>query len=155
MAISRNTVEGFIQRTRFNLKLIESSYADQGKGHVVTQLSNSLLGIVVYPWEHQGLDQLKSVRMSEIGLEGWPDQIMELGKADTHTVGDFVHHLRNAVAHGRIIYSSDDREPTQVSLTFEDRKPGNAAPHWRVCIDAGQLRKFCDWLMDKIEDSVG
>ena len=154
MAISKNTVEGIIERTRTNLELIESTYTSRTEGHVVTQLANSLLGIVVYPWEHQGLDHLKSREMSEIGLEGWPDQIMELGKDKTNTVGEFVKHMRNAVAHGRITFSSDDRELTEVTITFEDRKKKSAPPYWRARINAKQLRQFCNRLMDMIEDSV-
>ena len=155
MEISRNTVEGFIRRTRHNLEAVESKYEKQGEGHVVTQLANSLLGIVVYPWEHQGLDHLKSIEMSEIGLEGWPDQIMKLGKDKTATLGDLIHHLRNAVAHGRMTFSSDDRELGQVTLTFEDRPNKGAPTNWRAQINAQQLRQFCNWLMDKIEDTVG
>lgn len=154
MAISRSTVEGFIQRTRTNLELIESTYENRADGHVVTQLVNSLLGIVVYPWEHQGLGHLKSQGMSEIGLEGWPDQIMELGKAETNTVGQFIKHMRNAVAHGRVTFSSDDRELTHVTLTFEDCKNKSAPPYWRARINAKHLRQFCDRLMDMIENSV-
>ena len=155
MATSRNTVKGFIRRTRINLEIIESSYESNDEGHVVTQLANSLLGIVVYPWEHEGLGHLKSRKMSDIGLEGWPDQIMELGREKANTVEDFIHHLRNAVAHGRVKFSSDDRELAKVILTFEDCKNKDAPPFWRARINAQQLRQFCDWLMKKIEDSVG
>ena len=154
MATSRDTVEGFIQRTRANLMLIESTYADRGEGHVVTQLANSLLGIVVYTWEYQGLDDLKARKMCDVGLEGWPDQIMDLGKDETHTVGDFIKHARNAVAHRRVTFSSDDRELSGVTITFEDRKNKKAPPYWRAHINAKHLRQFCDWLTDKIENSV-
>jgi len=152
MAVNRGTVGGFIQRTRTNLELIEERYARDSKGHVVTQLVNSLLGIVVYPWEHQGLDHLKARQMSTIGLEGWPDEIMKLGEANT--VEEFIHHMRNAVAHGRITFSSDSRDLEEVTLTFEDRKDRSKDIDWRVCIHGRHLRQFCTRWMDLIENTV-
>jgi hypothetical protein len=104
ITVSRGTVEGFIQRTRTNLELVEKMYARHPECHVITQLVNSLLGILVYPWEHQGLNHLKNVKMSTSGLQGWPDEILELGKSDS--IGEFIHHMRNAVAHGHITFSS-------------------------------------------------
>ncbi len=147
MVIDRNTVEVFIQRTRINLKVIEDTYANSSKGHVVTQLVNSLLGIVVYPWEHQGLGQLKARPMTDIGPEGWPDQIVEVGKDKSKTVGQFIHRMRNAIAHGYIEFSSD-AALNEVTLVFEDRLPKNQHVHWRARIEGKHLRQFCDLLMN-------
>jgi hypothetical protein len=79
---------------------------------------------------------------------------MELGKSETNTLGQFMNHMRNAVAHGRITFSSDDRELTGVTLTFEDRKNKSAPPYWRARINANHLHRFCYRLMDMIENSV-
>ena len=44
---SRRTTRGFAKRTRRNLELATESYAIRKDFHVITQLVNSLLGIVV------------------------------------------------------------------------------------------------------------
>lgn len=153
MTVNRGTVEGFIQRTRTNLELVEKTYARHSEGHVITQLVNSLLGILVYPWEHQGLNHLKNVKMSTFGLQGWPDEILKLGKSES--VGEFIRHMRNAVAHGRITFSSDSRDLEKVTLTFEDRKSMNKPPYWQVSFDGKNLRQFCKQFMYLIENAVG
>lgn len=152
MAIRRGTVEGFIQRTRTNLELVEKSYTMQSEGHLITQLVNSLLGIIVFPWEYESLNYLKNQKMESLGLEGWPDEILKLGEADS--VGEFIRHMRNAVAHGRITFSSDSRELNNVTLTFEDRKNNNMPVNWQVSFNGKQLRRFCEQLMDSIESAV-
>jgi hypothetical protein len=77
---------------------------------------------------------------------------MKLG--ETNTVEDFIHHMRNAVAHGRITFSSDSRDLEEVTLTFEDGKPGSKDIEWRVCIDGKHLRQFCTRFMDLIQKTV-
>jgi hypothetical protein len=144
-----------VKRTRENLEVIEKAReTGDPKAHVVTQLGNSLLGLVVFPWEHQGLDNLKKRSMSAIKLEGWPDEIMEMGKDKTKTLGDFVHHMRNALAHGRIWFSSDNRNLNEVTLVLKDRKSPKSPVYWRARLNGGHLRQFCDTLMKWIESSV-
>lgn len=145
-------MEGFIQRTRTNLELVERFYAEQSEGHVITQLTNSLLGIIIYPWEHEGLGPLKSMEMSTLGLEGWPDQILKLG--DSKSIGEFIKHMRNAVAHGRIIFSSDSHDLGKITLTFEDRKSKHKPVEWQVSFGGKQLHQFCEKFMELIENSV-
>ena len=48
---SRRTTRGFAERTRRNLELAKDSYGVRKDFHVVTQLVNSLLGIVAIPWQ--------------------------------------------------------------------------------------------------------
>ena len=46
----RGTSEGFAQRTRKNLLYIEEASRSGADVHAVTQIVNSLLGLVVFPW---------------------------------------------------------------------------------------------------------
>ena len=53
--VSRNEALGIVQRTRKNLDYImaASNGCERDEVHVVTHLVNSLLGLVVLPWEKE------------------------------------------------------------------------------------------------------
>ena len=116
---SRNESLGFAHRTLVNLEYIEQTRKAGGdKAHVVTQRVVSLLGLVIFPWA-EGLDaSIKTKRMDMLSQDGWPKWITLQG--NTETLGYLVHHLRNAVAHRRLHFSSDSRDPERVEIEFAD-----------------------------------
>lgn len=149
MMVNRGTVEGFIHRTRVNLELVEKS----SEGHTIIQLMNSLLGIVVYPLAKDAFDQFKSQKISTLGINEWSTKIQLMG--DSNTVYDFVNHMRNAVSHGHITFSSDSRKLNDVIITFADRPGKNQPFNWRVEFGGAELRQLCTRLMELIENTVG
>jgi hypothetical protein len=110
---TRNDTVEFCRRTRRNLGFIENALQNDPNApvHAVTQLTLSLLGIVVFPYEK--LDETifyKTVtQMKSDGWCGWSIMLDKPKKAHetTRTLGDLLRHLRNAVAHGRLRFSSD------------------------------------------------
>ncbi len=153
MTLDRGTVPGFIQRTRKNLQLIEAQHQDKSEGHVVTQLVNSLLGIMVLPHEQSGSSNVMDMTMDSFGVKGWPQEVLLLGRADT--VREFVKHMRNAVAHGLFSFSSNSRVLGKVDITFSDRPHPKAPINWQVRFNAKQLHQFCDRFMDALENDAG
>jgi hypothetical protein len=144
MLDSRNTVWGFGERVRKNLLFLnffaESMHADV---HVVTQLVTSLLGLIVFPYEelkrmkhdgfgHQSLDILSKA--------GWPTWEFEIGAS--HDLDDLLRHLRNAVSHRRIAFSSDSRALDQVRIAFRDRKHELGIDDWGASISGRDLLAF-------------
>jgi hypothetical protein len=74
----------------------------------------------------------------------------------TRTLDDLVRHLRNAVAHGRVRFSSDSKDPDDVDVFIEDRKGrGDAEAYWCAQINATDLRRFCMRFLDFIDDAIG
>ena len=67
---SRNNPSGFAERTRKNLELIERAYSVGADVHVVTQLMLSLLGIIVFPWEHDSFRTIGEERSSSLAGAG-------------------------------------------------------------------------------------
>jgi hypothetical protein len=138
---SGTDVVAFAGRTRENLECIERAFEAQGSGHVATQLVSSLLGLLVFP-QLQRLDaSLKELRLSLLVSQGWPK--WEILKGKCETLGSLVHKLRNAVAHGRMRFSSDRGSTGEVTIEIEDWHPHARGPHWRGRIGAAELRLFC------------
>lgn len=151
---SRNSPHGFAARTRKNLEYVEaaSGHADI---HVVTQSANSLLGLIVFPWEKimkkDPTGAIPSTALAALVNQGWPDWDICLGECNT--LGDLVRHLRNAVAHGKMQFSSDSLDPKLVTITVEDFKPKKKRPYWRAKIGAPKLKDFCLRFIDLLETS--
>ncbi len=102
--ISRNEAMGIVERTNKNLVHMRNARKNGADIHEVTHLFNSLLGLIVIPWERE----LKGLNVLDISIEtlydrGWPniDPLLDEYPVKTKTLKVLVNHLRNAVAHGR------------------------------------------------------
>jgi hypothetical protein len=149
--LSRSSREGFAKRTLKNLAFIEAVRAgdEPADVHVVTQLVLSMLGLVVIQWERRAFDSalasgFQRALQTDLARFGGPELH---GMQDNYaqrctTVGVLVKHLRNAVSHGRFVFSGESRALEDVSITFfdENRKTGET---WTATIDGVDLREFC------------
>jgi hypothetical protein len=66
---TRNEALEFARRTRRNLEFIEMAKETGEHVHVVTQLTISLLGLVVFPKERLLLDQAKAKTLAAMRAE--------------------------------------------------------------------------------------
>ena len=156
MQNSRTTTRGFTARTRKNLQLVRNAFDSGQDFHVVTQLVNSLLGIVVVPTGRHAKDSFLSVTLQKLHEDGWPKWDFT-GKegSESETLGDFLRGLRNAAAHGHYDFlgEPDSRNVREVRIMVSDG-PTAASP-WRYEIQGDQLYEFCIRLANFIEEHVG
>jgi hypothetical protein len=153
MAINRNDAFEFARYTRCNLECIESAKASGNhEAHQVTQLMLSLLGLIVFPWATNFKESVESRPLEDVrGGEYWRMQSGERG-----TLKQFGKHLRNAVAHRRVEFSSDSGDYDKVDITFRDKPSNKDAPiNWITSINAAHLRIFCMDLIKLLGDTQG
>ncbi|HUB19622.1 MAG TPA: HEPN family nuclease [Acidobacteriaceae bacterium] len=162
IANTRNEALEFAKRTRRNLAFIENAAKEQADVHVVTQLTLSLLGLVVFPREKMLFAHAEKVTIDKMIAEGWPR--WSISKDDrrhdrTTNLKVLLERLRNAICHARIVFDSDSRSINDVSITVEDgpRPKGGSAfeADWIATISAADLRTFCYRFFDFVEDSIG
>ena len=72
MQESRNTTNGFAARTRTNLQLAMASYCERQDFHMVMQVVNSFVGIVMVPWVRDPQAAFLSVSLCELANAGLP-----------------------------------------------------------------------------------
>jgi len=155
--VGRSTVSGFAERTRRNLAYIEQAHA-QSEGervHLVTQIVNSLLGLVVFPYGYflgnqawrlaatnQVLDELDWPRWKE--TEG-----QDLKKAKN--LFDLIKYLRHGISHQHITFSgtdgllsSDDPCPENVVIKITSHEPKSQSKNWEGTMRASDVREFCE-----------
>jgi len=174
---TRNEALEFARRTRLNLEFIKRAKEQNPKAevHVVTQLTLSLLGLVVFPKEKLFLNSARTMKISDLSASGWPswnitrdEQPKEWGKKcdnkpkpkhwPTQTLADIIYHMRNAIAHGRITFTSSPDSPRleEVGILVEDKeKPSDPDVYWRAEISGPDLEKFCLRFLDFIKDELG
>ena len=139
--IQRNNPLVFAQYTRENLELIESLISNQATFHPVTQLINSLLGLLVFLKE-KGLDsEVADLSVDDLAEKGWPK--LKMSGETCKSLVRLVYHLRNVTAHGHLTFSSDSHKLSEVTITVEDFKPKQSIAYWRAQFNAAQLRELC------------
>lgn len=156
---SRNEALEFARRTRQNLEFIEIAAKGRSDGdiHVVTQLTLSLLGLLVFPKEKLLLNEINRRQLADLSKQGWPMWVItrDEPKKPTRTLGSLLRHVRNAVAHGRISFTSDSPRIEEVGLLVEDKyERKDPEPYWCAEIDAPDLRIFCLRFLDLIDDTI-
>lgn len=153
-SVARNDALEFAARTRNNLLFVEDAARCGADVHLVTHLVNSLLGLVVFIRERNFLEDVADRNLAQLTKKGWPVWKFNIGSSKT--LGQLMHRLRNSVAHGRIVFSSDDRDLENVLLEVSDYANKEAQqPHWQATISAVDLRNFTVRLIDLLEDTIG
>jgi len=128
---TRNEALEFARRARQNLEFIEQAAAARpadGSVHVITQLTLSLLGMVVFPKEKLLLDSIEAKTLAGLAKDGWPTWLITRDQPrkpedTTDTLGKLLRHVRNAVAHGRITFTSDSPRPEDVRRWWKTSTP--------------------------------
>lgn len=155
---TRNEALEFARRTRRNLEFVEKAKGQGAEVHVVTQLTVSLLGLVVFPKEKILLNEAKNKMIPDMRIENWPAWTILLDdpKKPTRSLADILKHVRNAVAHGRLTFTSDSEHLEEVAIIVEDKyRREDTEAYWRAQIDGNDLRSFCLHFIDFVENTVG
>ena len=160
--LSRNEPMGIVERTRKNLVYMREARRAGADIHEVTHLLNSLLGLVVVPWE-----RLKTsiVDVDIETLDDWP-RVKELENTypgETKSLEFLVNRIRNAVAHGGFrfegsgpSFSPDSREPSEVKVVMTDCRSDHGVKRtWQAEINGEDLYRFCDKFIEHVKNEVG
>lgn len=155
MEIDRNTIDGFGRRVRKNLAFMIAA-RDQGEDiHIVTELMNALLGLLIFPYEHyrdNGSLGFKEHQLKDLEAADWPVWSFHIGCSTD--LDDLLWHLRNALSHRRVKFSSDDRDLEHVDVTFFDRPNSLANDNWSATINAAALLKFVQCFSELMDHDV-
>ena len=146
----RNLVEDFGKRTLSNLEFIQQ-HASRPDVYEVTQLWNSLSGLLVLPYEHE-IDEIRAT-LAEAVDRGWP-KLHELfpltpGQVSSEDLSDQIRRLRNAVSHYNVRFVSEAGMIVAVEVWNRKLPPrGSAIPqrkmpkNWESELSIAQLEQL-------------
>ena len=134
-------VKDFAQRTRRNLAIVRQASDSDNEAYEVTQLINSMLGLLVFP-QQEFIDQIPETPIFELKAEGWPIPKVRGGYPQVQHLKGLIGYLRNGISHfnirfisshgeitGLIIWNIRDKKKNwEAELTLEDLDPkGNSS----------------------------
>ena len=151
-ADENNFAKEFFERTIYNLNLYNTQNATCNNEfkYEVTQLINSLLGLIVFVKE-EGIS-FDSIQLSDIKSHAdmvWNYCHREGGRLEEKNFKNFLRHIRNAIAHKRLsIKSSNTNEIS--SIVFKDKDQRN---HFEVELSVDELKNLVLKLSQCIEQN--
>lgn len=127
-------VRDFALRTRKNLEAIEALHRLDAGVFEVTQLINSMLGLLVFP-QQEYVDSIPKIPLDELQRNGWPIPRIVGSFQQVKDLNQLIRYLRNAVAHFNIQFVGDGESNIKVLRLW------NMAP---VCKEKGKWMRGKD-----------
>ena len=144
-------VKDFAQRTKTNLETLRALQAERPDKEIfeVTQMVNSLLGLLVFP-QQEFVSKIPKTPIEELVASGW---------AVPHVCGEFeqvenlnqlIKYLRNAVAHFNIKFTEDERGQINGLIVWNYNHPREKIINWRAKLTLDDIEKLTDRFIDLI-----
>ena len=147
-----NFTKEFFQRTIYNLKLYEhhNKICKEVFKYEVTQLINSLLGLIVFVKEDSV--NFTSIKLSDIIKADkirWQYCDINGGKPEEKNLKNFLRHLRNAIAHKRLTIRSNANKEIS-TVIFEDKNRRN---NFRVELTIKEIKHLIKQLSSNLGEN--
>jgi len=143
----KNLVRDFVIRTRKNLDYIEETVRTDPEAEVyeVTQLVNSMLGMIVFPKERY-FEHIPENPLEELQKEGWVIPEVTGNFKQVNNLRQLMRHLRNSIAHSNLEFDSDGHTLTGIRLwNCKDHQK-----NWEVRMTILELRDLTSRFIDLI-----
>jgi len=103
-------VRDFADRTKKNLDLLRDLQLQNPEAEIfeVTQLMNSMLGLLVFP-QQSFVTKIPNVPLSQLRESGWPIPRIMGEYPQVKDLNQLVRYLRNAIAHFNIRFMVDEK----------------------------------------------
>jgi hypothetical protein len=137
-----SVVRDFAERTRKNLRTIEDLQAKGGEAYEVTQLVNSMLGLLVFPRE-RFIARIPQTSLSDLEADGWPVPKVVGDFSQAGDLRELIRYLRNAIAHFNIEFVGEEIQSVRVWNTSR-----NGGTTWKAEIGLKELRAIAERFTD-------
>lgn len=140
-------VEEFARRTRKNLATLRQLQNENPQAEIyeVTQLVNSMLGLLVFP-QQKFMDAIPEIPLDELAKKGWPIPKIVGKYNQARNLKELVRYLRNAIAHLNLEFTNDRHD--QISglrvWNCEDAKGGGKRKTWEAELSIADIEQLSD-----------
>jgi len=136
-----DVIRDFAERTRKNLRAIEHLLADGEEVYEVTQLVNSMLGLLVFPRE-EFIDRIPETSLIDLKRKGWPIPKVRSGFPQISNLKELVRYLRNAIAHFNIEFIGDGTNQIRLLRVWNINRMG--AKTWEADLGLSDIRGIAE-----------
>ena len=142
----------FIARTQKNLRAIECLKEKGGEVYEVTQLLNSMLGLLIFPKERRLYEKIQPKSWDTMVEDGLP--LPSGDNAHVSNLKQLVRNMRNAVAHFNIELVNDGNEIIGIRFrSFSQPDSHREGQYWTGMYDVASLREFVNKLSEHLQNS--
>lgn len=148
-----DVVADFAKRTIANLRAIRQMRheSDRAPVYEVTQLINSMLGLLVFP-QQRYVDRIPTTPLVELERQGWPVPQVVGDYPQVSDLRGLVRMLRNAISHFNLeFHPSDDNEIDR--LTVWNTEPRTGKVTWKAQLSVSDLdaitERFVELLLNR------
>jgi len=152
MDYQKEFIVDFAKRTRANLETIER---DKGSGvYEVTQLLNSMLGLLVFPQQNY-MDKIPETPWQDLVKSGWPEIKVIKGKPSFDNLRQLIRMLRNGVSHCNVRFIADNNKQI-TGLRIWNNAGGDSLKrkNWEAELSIADLRSIAINFIELIESQV-
>jgi hypothetical protein len=153
----QDVIRDFALRTKKNLEYIETKASEDNSNpevYEVTQLINSLLGLIVFPREEY-MSRLPQTPLSDLVDQGWAVPRIVGDYPQVKTLRELIDYIRHAISHFNIEFiPNSERKITGIILwnrEYRGGKPGEII--WKAELNIEELRKLAFKFIDLILES--
>lgn len=152
----KQVVRDFAERTRINLAHIERSLSEGEEVYEVTQLVNSLLGLLVFPQQHY-FHQIPKTPLHELENQGWPSINIVGEYPPAKDLQEQMRYLRNSIAHFNLKFLMNERaEISGIRVWNINTRLEGHPTIWKADIPLDDLRvlvnKFVSLILSEEEE---
>ena len=142
-------VADFARRTRINLRALEQLREQGHEVFEVTQLVNSMLGLLVFPRE-EFVGRIPKIPLANLRAEGWPVPTTRSGFPEAADLNELVRYLRNAISHFNIQFVGDGHDQIRTIRVWNHNRAG--VKTWEADLGLPDLHaiaeRFTDMLLE-------
>ena len=149
----QDLVVDFAKRTAKNLETLRQLKQSQPDAEIyeVTQLINSMLGLLVFPKERDV--KFPSIGFKKLEASGWVIPKPEIGN-QVRNLSEFIRYLRNAIAHCNLEFLSNDGSEIIGLRVWNKDRNNNGNITWKATLSITDIEKITDKLLEVIQKKV-
>ncbi len=137
----------FVRRTQYNLSIIENLSAENNDGYEVTQLLNSMFGMLILPKEKYW-EKLSGIKNSQVKVFAKISKDKEIPNMNYQ---EFIKKMRNCVAHPAKMQFVQDEKSEISAMKFIDRYNGS---DFNITLTMSELKKICHELCTVLTEKI-
>ena len=137
-----DVVADFAKRTQKNLHALEQLQEQGGEVFEVTQLINSMLGLLIFPRE-EFVGRIPEKPLAELKMEGWPVPNVRPGFPQVSNLNELVRYLRNAISHFNIEFFGDGHNEIR-TIRVWNTCPRSRKKTWEADLGLNDLRAIAE-----------
>lgn len=148
-----DVIADFAKRTEANLQVIRQLAREGGvtPAFEVTQLVNSMLGLLVFP-QQRYIDRIPKTPITDLANNGWPIPEVDGGYPQVPDLQQLVRMLRNAITHCNLKFEPGCGDEIE-SLTVWNTDPRTGKVTWKARLTVADLdaitSRFVALLLDR------